>query len=83
MLPLPDLALESLATAKSALKNAHGIVHCYAFAESHHRSEAGDKALQELGPVLERIEAMREKTQVRVVRSVGPCRYQVCLDICV
>jgi len=83
LLPLPDLALESLATARSALKNEHGFVHCYAFVESHHRSEAGDKALQELGPVLESIEAMREKTQVRVVRSVGPCRYQVCLDVCV
>jgi len=83
LLPLPDLALDSLATAKSALKNGHGVVHCYAFVESHHRSEAGDKGLQEHSPMLERIEAMREKTEVRVVRSVGPCRYQVCLDICV
>jgi len=83
LLPLPDLALDSLATAKSALKNGHGVVHCYAFVESHHRSETGDKALQELGPVLGRIETIREKTQVHVVRSVGPCRYQVCLDVCV
>jgi tRNA (guanine37-N1)-methyltransferase len=83
LLPLPDLALDSLATAKSALKNGHGVIHCYAFVESDHKSEAGDKALQELCPMLERIEAMREKTQVRVVRSVGPCRYQVCLDMCV
>lgn len=83
LLPLPDLALDSLATAKSALKNGQGVVHCYAFVESYHRSEAGDKALQELSPMLERIEAMREKTKVRVVRSVGPCRCQVCLDICV
>lgn len=83
LLPLPDLALHSLATAKSALKNGRGVVHCYAFVESRHKSEAGEKALQELGPMLERIKAMREKTQVRVVRSVSPCRYQVCVDICV
>jgi tRNA (guanine37-N1)-methyltransferase len=83
LLPLPDLALRSLATAKRALKNGHGVVHCYAFVESRHRSEAAEKALQELSPMLERIEAMREKTQVRVVRSVSPCRFQICLDICV
>jgi tRNA (guanine37-N1)-methyltransferase len=81
LLPLPELASESLPTAKRALKNEHGMVHCYVFVESDRRSEAGRQALSKLKPVLQRVGAMEENTESHVVRSVGPCRYQVCLDV--
>ena len=83
LLPLPELAFESLPTAKSALRNECGMVHCYVFVDSSRRSEAGKQALSEIGPVLGRMGVLGEKVEAHVVRSVGPCRYQVCLDICI
>ncbi len=80
LLPLPDLALDSLATAKNALRNGHGVIHCYVFVDSGCRSEAPQKASRFVSPLLKRLGAALENTQARVVRSVGPCRYQVCLD---
>ena len=81
LLPLPELALESLPTARSALKNERGMIHCYVFIDSNRRSEAGKQALLKLGPVLRRVGATEETLEAHVVRSVGPCRYQVCLDM--
>jgi tRNA (guanine37-N1)-methyltransferase len=81
LLPLPVLALESLPTAKSALKNEGGMVHCYVFVDSKRRSEAGKQASLKFGPVLRSLGAIEENVDAHVVRSVGPCRYQVCLDI--
>lgn len=81
LLPLPDLAVSSLAVAKGALRNGHGFIHCYVFVDSRRRVEAGNKALLEISPALERIGATDMDTQAHVVRSVGHCRYQVCLDI--
>ena len=81
LLPLPELALESLPTARSALKNERGMIHCYVFIDSNRRSEAGKQALLKLGPVLQRVGATEETVKAHVVRSVGPCRYQVCLDM--
>lgn len=81
LLPLPELSLESVPTAKSALRNERGTVHCYAFVDSNRRSEAGKQALSKLDPVFRRIGAVLENVETHVVRSVGPCRYQVCLDI--
>lgn len=81
LLPLPELALDSLSTAKSALKNGRGMVHCYVFVDANRRKEVCSKALLKLSPFLDPVGAVQEKTQVHVVRSVGPCRYQVCLDL--
>jgi tRNA (guanine37-N1)-methyltransferase len=81
LLPLPELALESLLTAKSALENEGGVVHCYVFTDSNRRSEAGKQALSKLVPALRSLGAMEENAKAHIVRSVGPCRYQVCLDI--
>ena len=81
LLPLPELAMQSLPTAKSALKNERGMVHCHIFVDSNHRSTAGTQALSKLTPVLRQIGAMEGNIEPHVVRSVGPCRYQVCLDI--
>lgn len=83
LLPLPELALDCLQTAKGALKNGHGFVHCHIFVEASRREEAGDKTFLKLDSILDQIGAMRENTQVHVVRSVGPCRYQACLDLAV
>ena len=81
LLPLPELALESLPVAKSSLKNEHGLIHCYVFVDSVRRLEAGARALSELSPALRQLVVVEENVEAHVVRSVGPCRYQVCLDI--
>ena len=81
LLPLPELALESLPIAKSALKNGRGMVHCYVFIDSNRRSEAGKQAPSKLGPVLRSLDLIEENVEAHTVRSVGPRRYQVCLDI--
>ena len=81
LLPLPELAMQSLPTAKSALKNKRGMVHCHVFIDSNHRSAAGTQALSKLSPVLRQIGAVEDDIEPHVVRSVGPCRYQVCLDM--
>ena len=81
LLPLPELALGSLPTAKSALRNERGTVHCYVFVNSNRRSEAGKQALSELRSVLGQLGVTAERVEAHVVRSVGPRRYQVCLDI--
>jgi tRNA (guanine37-N1)-methyltransferase len=82
LLPLPELAFESLPIAKNALKNESGMVHCYVFVHSNRRSEAGRQALSAVGPALGRLGVTTADVEAHVVRSVGPCRYQVCLDIC-
>ena len=81
LLPLPELALGSLPTAKIALRNERGTVHCYVFVNSNRRSEAGKQALSELRSVLGQLGVTAERVEAHVVRSVGPRRYQVCLDI--
>jgi tRNA (guanine37-N1)-methyltransferase len=81
LLPLPELALESLPIAKNALRNERGMVHCYVFGDSNRRSEAGKRTLSAIRPTLGQIGVLAENVEAHVVRSVGPCRYQVCLDI--
>ncbi len=81
LLPLPELALHSLETARCALRNGHGLVHCYVFVDAARRREAGGKGLQGLNPVLAHLGAKGPKTCSRVLRSVGPRRYQVCVDM--
>jgi tRNA (guanine37-N1)-methyltransferase len=81
LLPLPELALGSLPIAKSALRNERGAVHCYVFVNSNRRSEAGKQALSETRSVLEQLDVAADCVEPHVVRSVGPRRYQVCLDI--
>jgi tRNA (guanine37-N1)-methyltransferase len=81
LLPLPELALESLPIAKSALENGHGLIHCYVSVDSDRRLEAGTRALSESYPALRQLGVVEENVEAHVVRSVGPCRYQVSLDI--
>jgi len=83
LLPLPEVALDSLPAAKTALKGGHGFVHCYVFVDAGRREEARRKALLKLDPLAEEVGMIREETRAHVVRSVGPCRYQVCLDLAV
>ena len=81
LLPLPELALDSIEAAKHALKGGHGMIHCYLFVDSSRRSTACELGLSRLAPTLERLDLTHDNVEVRVVRSTGPCRYQVCADI--
>ncbi len=81
LLPLPELALDSLETALSALRDGHGVVHCYVFVNSARRRDVDARALKELGQVLTMRGAIQQSVHAHVVRSVGPCCYQACIDI--
>jgi tRNA (guanine37-N1)-methyltransferase len=82
LMPLPELALKALPKAVEAIKSS-GYIHTYEFIDAANKKEAIKKAediyrdnLDGIGGVIEyRIEGKR------IVRSVGPRRYQVVLDI--
>ncbi len=82
LMPLPELALKALPKAVGAI-DREGYIHTYEFIRANNKLEALEKAeniyreaLNSYGDVAEyRVEGRR------VVRSVGPRRYQVVLDI--
>jgi tRNA G37 N-methylase Trm5 len=80
-LPLPELAINSLEAARQALRNGVGTVHCYLFVEARRKLEATQATFSKLKPVLGDLVTPRNRARVHVIRSVGPCRYQVCADI--
>jgi len=57
------------------------VIHCYLFIDAGHRYEVGDKVSLKLSSVFDQIEVEPDSLRVRVIRSVGPCRYQACADI--
>jgi tRNA (guanine37-N1)-methyltransferase len=81
LLPLPELAINSLEAARQALRNGVGTVHCYLFVEARRKLEATQATFSKLKPVLGDLVTPRNRARVHVIRSVGPCRYQVCADI--
>ncbi len=82
LMPLPELALRALPKAVEAIKSS-GYIHAYDFIEAMNKGEALEKAENIYRERLDRIESVMEYRVEgkRVVRSVGPRRYQVVLDI--
>ena len=80
LMPLPELAIEYLPDAVSALRN-EGFVHVYYFITARGRDEAVEGAKEVFADALKKIGADWRFVSGRVVRSVGPRYYQVVLDI--
>lgn len=82
LMPLPELAYKLLPKAVEALER-EGWIHVYDFVRSPTRASALELAEEIYGRALSRLESVRSHRILgsRVVRSVGPRRYQVVLDI--
>ncbi len=81
LLPLPERSLLYVATAVSCIKREGGMIHLYDFAEAPDGCDPPQVVAEKIPAVLRataRPFAIRHK---RVVRSVGPRRYLVALDI--
>jgi len=82
LMPLPELALKALPKAVEAIRGS-GYIHPYDFINARDKLEALEKAEEVYRGALAKIEGVAEYRfeGKRVVRSVGPRRYQVVLDI--
>jgi len=82
LLPLPQLALASLKVSVEALKK-QGFIHPYDFVSANSKREALSASREIYSRELEKIDLVKryELSSSRVVRSVGPRRYQVVHDI--
>jgi len=84
LMPLPQLCYEYLPKAIRSLRRGIGYIHIYDFVENvKRRREAIEKAKEKYSSRLNEIEELNnyEITFARVVRSAGPKKYQVVLDI--
>ncbi len=81
LMPLPELALEHLPYALRALKPEGGVVHVYL----HVGATAGEDPVEKAWAAVEaRLRGLASSFRLRagrVVRMVGPRRYQVVLDV--
>ncbi len=80
LMPLPELWREALRAALKAVKMG-GYIHPHIFVEANRRKEAFEKASQIVGEELRSLGAMHRIVGGHVIRSVGPRKYHVVLDI--
>lgn len=82
LMPLPELALRALPKAIKAI-DREGYIHAYDFVRAKNRLEALERAEEIYREVLEKSKDLvgYRVEGKRIVRSVGPRRYQVVLDI--
>lgn len=82
LIPLPALALESLEPAVESLRG-EGFIHSYDFIDAENRREALERSAEIYSREIERLDLVSEFKIIgsRIVRSVGPKRYQVVHDI--
>jgi len=79
LLPLPELAQHYLPYAAKCLKARGGWIHYYDFVEARKPREALKEALK---LIPEQVEGFKLQTVYgRIVRSVGPGRWQIVLDV--
>ena len=81
LMPLPEKNLEYLPSALKALKRGGGTIHYQAFVRVGSRLNPLDAAKSGLEDRLEELGARYSLEFGRVIRSVGPRRYQVALDV--
>jgi len=82
LIPLPALAQASIRPAIDSL-NKKGFIHPYDFIDANNRKEAIEKSKDAYTKILSEIDYVKKFDIInsRVVRSVGPRRYQVVHDI--
>lgn len=78
LMPLPDLAVEYLPYALKALKPRRGVIHIYLHT---HAAKGEEPTLKAWSQVEDRLPQGSRLLYSRIVRPVGPRRYQVVLDV--
>lgn len=81
LMPLPELALDYLPYALEALREGRGIVHVYLHVEAPRGVDPLARGLGMLEDRLRELGAGYSVGAMRVVRTVGPRRYQVVYDV--
>ncbi len=80
LMPLPELAYRYFPYAVKALKDS-GIVHVYEFDKGSSKGEVMEKVWSKYEYLGRELEINLELLSSRIVRSVGPKRWQVVLDL--
>lgn len=81
LMPLPEKACEYLDAACLALKPTGGIIHYYDFVRAKNREDAMDRTVGKVEEKLTSLGKSFELVSSRMVRTVGPNRNQVVLDL--
>jgi tRNA (guanine37-N1)-methyltransferase len=81
LMPLPEMALEYLPSATSALKASGGWIHYYDFEHAEKNENPAEKTTLKAIQKLASLNVAFEFPFSRVVRTIGPNWYQVVLDI--
>ncbi|MCW3995595.1 MAG: class I SAM-dependent methyltransferase family protein [Candidatus Bathyarchaeota archaeon] len=81
LMPLPELALQYLPTAVSALKASGGKIHYYDFEHAVGGEDPLEKTRQKVAQILDGLSVDYGFVSSRVVRSTGPNWFQTVLDI--
>jgi len=82
LMPLPELALAHLPNAVKALRGEQGIIHIYLHIFAEKGADPRDKAKKLLEQRLQEIGVTRyEFLLARIVRTVGPRKSQVVIDV--
>ncbi|MDR2203378.1 MAG: class I SAM-dependent methyltransferase family protein [Nitrososphaerota archaeon] len=81
LMPLPELAFEYLPYALMALKSSGGWIHFFDFQYAANRQVAIKETCRKVAMHLDALDVDYNFSFSRVIRSVGPCRYQTVLDI--
>ena len=83
LMPLPELAIEYLPAAVSALKKQGGWIHYYGFEHAVGDEEPVEKSKQKLAEKLGSLGVGFVFGLGRVVRSTGPNWVQTAVDVCI
>ncbi len=81
LMPLPELALEYLPAAVSALKKQGGWIHYYDFEHAAAEEDPKGKTEQKVSEALTSLGVSYTFAHTRIIRSTGPNWYQTVLDI--
>jgi len=80
LMPLPELLHDYLKYGVKALKN-RGVMHLYDFVYSAKNEDPVNKSYNVISKRFEKLNAKHKLIYGDIVRSVGPRKYQVVLDV--
>jgi tRNA (guanine37-N1)-methyltransferase len=83
LMPLPEKTLEYLPTALFALRPSGGIIHYFDHTHAMSAKDAVQKTETKIAQTFEALGICYSFVFGRVIRSVGPSRYQTVIDIAV
>jgi tRNA (guanine37-N1)-methyltransferase len=81
LMPLPELAIEYLPAAVTALKREGGWIHLYDFEHAPNKENPAEKTERKVAAELDSLGVRYMFAYSRVVRSTGPNWYQTVLDL--